>query len=110
MSDRNQQICAKRKRPNRLDVITTYQRKNNQTVCLKGLITRGLSGLIAGAHANCKRAEFSMKTPEPREREEEEEASGRKAAERRGERREGREERINRDIHKRDGGWRKEQQ
>lgn len=39
-----------------------------------------------------------MKTPEPREREEEEEASGRKAAERRGERREGREERINRDT------------
>lgn len=30
-----------------------------KTVCLKALITRVLPGLIAGAHANCKQAEFS---------------------------------------------------
>lgn len=29
-----------------------------KTVCLKGLINRVLPGLIAGAHANCKQAEF----------------------------------------------------
>lgn len=92
MSDRNQQICAERKRPNRLDVIATYQKN---PVCLKGLITRGLSGLIAGAHANCKRAEFSMRTPEPRETERERGGGGseweegsREEREERGERRE----------------------
>lgn len=75
------------------------ERSEEKTVCLKGLITRGLSGLIAGAHGNCKPAEFSMKMPQRRreqardsdgERGEEEEASGRKAAERRRERRVGR--------------------
>lgn len=50
-----------------------------------------------------------MRTPEPKEKERESEGGGSEWEEgsrekRRGERRVGREERINRDIHKRDGG------
>lgn len=71
-----------------------------KTASLKGLITSGLSGLIAGAHANCERAEFSTRTAKPREKEEKKDGRRRKRVggrQRRKEKEWG-EERINRDI------------
>lgn len=46
----------------------TRPNRDIKTASLKGLIISGLSDLNAGAHANCKRAEFSTRTAKLREK------------------------------------------